>query len=71
MSLQPFVQCSRCGCLRPRSAVRWWPPIEDLKPGTGFPALQCKELPVCSRMAGVGQGQLDADVGGPDVEVRR
>jgi len=64
VSLQRFVRCSRCGCLRPEGATRV---VAD---GTvqHRPLRICEDTTWCSQQAGVGQGQLDADVGGPDAQ---
>lgn len=65
---QGFVKCVRCGCWRRQDGVRAieWVSLPGDVVTQGH---QCSNDAVCGRLAGVGQGRLDADVGQPSTEV--
>lgn len=54
-----YFPCCRCGVLRPLAEMR-----SDDGEKTGTPIYVCADEAVCSRLAGVGKGALDADTGG-------
>ena len=59
-----FRRCARCGCWRREAEVN------PLHWGDGTPAegdvVACADAALCGRLADVGTGLLDADVGGAD-----
>ena len=58
-----FLRCVRCGC---------WRRVDEVGPfhwGDGSPAedsvVACLDQRVCGRLAGAGDGRMDADTGEP------
>lgn len=54
-----YFPCFRCGVLRPRAELR-----SDDGEKTGTPIYACTDAAVCTRLADLGTGTLDADTGG-------
>ena len=48
-----YAKCVRCGCLRPKQALLWFATLNNPFGG------RCADDAVCTRLAGVGKGELD------------
>lgn len=53
-----YYPCVRCRVLRPRAEL-----LTDHGEKTGLELYRCADDAVCTRLAGAGQGRLDADTG--------